>query len=272
MIADYFTSSPPEAWRVVLAVLAVIAGWIISGLAKRATLSLIQRVLPSLKPGVTMLVSRIVRYAVLLLTLGIVLTILGAPLQPVLAAALLIAVVAFLALRGLAENLGAGLVIQARHVVRVGDEIEILGYQGIVTELNGRSVVIHSPDGRSVRLPNSTILTNPLTSLSERGIHRSEIEVRVDASRPYGDVRDLILQSLADEPHVRAVPTVQVLIARHNPTSTTFRVRFWHEPHHRAEARSAASRSVIDVLERDGVRVAVDWKIPDPPLTPPAGL
>jgi small-conductance mechanosensitive channel len=272
MLVDFFSTSSIDGWDIFLALVVLVAGWIAGSFAKRGMLRLLARVWPSVTSGTAMTVARIARYAILLITIGIVLTILGAPLQPVLAAALLVSAVAFLALRGLAANLGAGLVIQARHVVRVGDEIEIIGFRGVVTEINGRSVIVHTDDGRSVRLPNSDILENPLTNLTERQLYRSELEVRVGGGRPYGEVAEIIAGGVAASERVRAVPAVQVLVARYSPVSTTFRVRFWHDPHHRAEVRSSAMRSLIDALDKENIAAALDWKIPDAPLTIPGPL
>lgn len=272
MLVDFFSSSSIDGWDIFLALVVLVLGWVAGSFAKRGMLRLLARVWPSVNAGTSMTAARVVRYAILLITIGIVLTILGAPLQPVLAAALLVSAIAFLALRGLAANLGAGLVIQARHVVRVGDEIEILGFRGVVTEINGRSVIIHTDDGRSVRLPNSGILENPLTNLTERELYRSELEVRVTGSRSHGEIAAIIVSGVKASDRVRAVPAVQVLVTRYSPESTTFRVRFWHDPHHRAEVRSSAMRSLIDALAEHEIVAALDWGVPAAPLTVPGSL
>jgi small-conductance mechanosensitive channel len=272
MVVDLFSSSSIGGWEVLLAIVVTITGWIAGSLARKAVLRLFARVWPTIHPGSSLIVARAARYAILLMTLGIVLTILGAPLQPLLAAALLVSAIAILALRGLAANLGAGLVIQARHVVRVSDEIEVLGYRGVVTEINGRSVRIHSDDGRSVRIPNAEILENPLVNLSERELYRSELEVRVVGDHTHSGVSRVIASGVAASNRVRAVPAVQVLLARHAPGAMTFRVRFWHSPHHRSEVRSSVVAALVDALEVESIVAAVDWSIPDSPLTPPGAL
>jgi small conductance mechanosensitive channel len=268
MIADFFANSSIGGWEAVLAVVVAVAGWIAASFAKKGTLRLLHR-MPGITEGAASLVARLVRYALLLLTLGIVLTVLGAPLQPVLAAVILISLVGLLALRGIAANFGAGLVIQARRVVHIEDEIEVLGYMGVVKELNGRSVIIHTSDGRSVRLPNAAVLDNPLVNLTERDLYRSEIEVRTQSERQYGEIRDLIVAALDATDRVRSVPHPQALVALRAPTETTFRVRFWHDPHHRGEVRSAAVCSLVDALAEENIPAIVDWKIPLQPRTEP---
>jgi small conductance mechanosensitive channel len=271
MVVDLLSKSV-DGWDLLQSVIVIIIGWIIGAYAKRNTVTLLDRVWPSITPESSMMVARLVRYSILLVTFGVVLTILGAQLQPLLAAALLVSAVAVLALRGLASNLGAGLVIQARHVVRLGDEIEILDKRGVVKEISGRSVTIHTDDGRAVRLPNSEILENPLTNLTERDLYRSELEVRFVGDRQYAEVRTVIEKALAECDRIRAVPAVQVLLARHVPGAMTFRVRFWHPPQHRSEIRSAAVVSLVERFEAEKLVAAVDWAVPDAPLTPPPSL
>ena len=80
-----------------------------------------------------------------------------------------------LALRGIADNFAASVVLQARHPIALGDEIESGDFVGVVTELNGRSVVIRTVDGRTVHVPNGEILQERLVNNSTHGARRSEI-------------------------------------------------------------------------------------------------
>ncbi|WP_366518579.1 mechanosensitive ion channel domain-containing protein [Herbiconiux sp.] len=50
--------------------------------------------------------------------------------------------VVFLALRGVSANFTAGIILQTRHPINVGDDIEFDEFHGVVQELNGRSVVL----------------------------------------------------------------------------------------------------------------------------------
>jgi small-conductance mechanosensitive channel len=267
-LADLFASNSISAWDAVLAVVIVVVGWIVSNFAKRGTLTLMHRV-RGLTEAVAVLVARIVRYGLLLLTIGIALTVLGAPLQPVLAAVIIVAAIAYLALRGIAANFGAGLVIQARRLVQVGDEITVLGYSGVVTDLNGRSVILRSVDGRIVHIPNSSMLDSPVISNAHGQPHRSEIELRAHTARAYADVQRMAVDAVRSTPRVRAEPAVHALVVTHSPETLTLRVRFWHEPHHHGDIRSAAVCSLVDAFEQAGTDVVVTSVIPEPPLSPP---
>ncbi|HYJ24876.1 MAG TPA: mechanosensitive ion channel domain-containing protein [Acidimicrobiia bacterium] len=115
------------------------------------------------------------------------------PIQPLLTAVIVIGVILALALRGIAENFAAGIVLQTRRPIEVGDEVDSLDYVGDVIEMNGRAVIIETFDGRRVHLPNSEVLSNPLVKHTDRGARRSDVEVR-SRSREF----EHTLQDLAD--------------------------------------------------------------------------
>src|SRR4051794_39712346 len=176
-LGDLVSSSDIRSWDLALAGVSLVATWIFGRLAQRATLTVLGR-WDGISEDLRQLAARLVKYAVWLLGFGIALTFLGAPIQPLLAAAVILAVVAVLALRGIADNFAAGVLIQTRRPVQLGDEIEVLGHAGVITEMNGRSVVIETADGRTVHIPNAKMLDNPLVNASAHALRRSDVEVR----------------------------------------------------------------------------------------------
>src|SRR3954468_21203729 len=182
-LGDLVSSSEISGWDLALAGVTLVATWIFGRLARRATLTVLAR-LEGVSEDLRQLAARLAKYAVWLLGLGIGLTFLGAPIQPLLAAAVILAVVAVLALRGIADNFAAGVVIQTRRPVQLGDEIEVLGHAGVVVEMNGRSVVIETADGRTVHIPNAKVLDNPLVNASAHALRRSDVEVRAARGAP----------------------------------------------------------------------------------------
>jgi small-conductance mechanosensitive channel len=125
----------------VLAVVVPILAWLLSRAGRKATARVLAR-LEGMTPDMKGLIARIVGYLVIFLGVGIVLSLLGAPIQPLLAAAIVIGVVLALAMKGIAENFAAGILLQTRRPIHVGDEVESVGYQGNVTEMNSRAVVV----------------------------------------------------------------------------------------------------------------------------------
>jgi small conductance mechanosensitive channel len=236
----------------------------------RATLRLGHRV-QGIRDDLALQGSRVVRYFVITMGIGVVLAILGAPIQPLLAAFLLVAAAAFLMLRGIADNFGAGLVIQTRHPVRLGDLVESCGHRGHVADLNSRSVVIADPDGRTVHIPNRQFMDEPLVNWSTRGQARSELQVRVSLDTANGpDVAARVAELEQTALAVRGVlttPAPHALLTGADPDRLVFTLLVWHRPD---AGRQVCSRVAIAIQQGpDGARraTAVAWPPPPAPLT-----
>ena len=162
-VTDWLAGLSPLA--VLLALVTIIGGWLLARIARRGMAALLSR-LRGLSPATAGLVARITYYSVLLLAAGVAITFLGAPVEPLLTAALIVGVVVALALRGISDNFAAGIVLQTRRPIDIGDLISSDGRMGTVVDMNGRAVVLRTFDGLTVHLPNSSVLANALINYS----------------------------------------------------------------------------------------------------------
>jgi len=247
-------------WDVVLALIVLVVGWFVSGWARRGVVAALSK-WSGLGPSATNLAARLTRYAILLLTIGIVLTVLGAPLQPVLAAVIIISTVAFLALRGIAANFGAGLVIQARRPVRIGDSIEVEGVAGRIVELTGRAVLLKTSDGRTIRIPNTMLLENPLWNASESGAVRSEVRARIHGAPDLDAICPTVVSAVTAIDG-RAAVDPEVFLHTLTPAWADVTVRFWSSYDDREAVRSDVVRAVAEALRSSGLPCSVSS---DPP-------
>src|SRR5690606_36460199 len=125
-IAERFSDLSFSLVDVLLALLIILLSWLVSRSARRTVLRASAQ-LAGMSDDLRHLGARITSYLVLLVGIGLALAVLGVEIQPLLAVALLIGVVLVLALRGIADNFAAGIVIQTRRPVHLGDHIEGLG-------------------------------------------------------------------------------------------------------------------------------------------------
>lgn len=263
---EIITAPRVEGWDLVLALLVILGGWISSRYASRAT----ERVLRSVR-GVSedlcRLSARVVRIFLVILGLGIALVVLGAEIRPVLTAGLLVSVAAALALRGVADNFSAGIVLQARQPIHLGDIVEILGHEGVVRDINSRAVVLETFDGRAVHLPNKTVLDEPLSNHTALGSRRSEMEARWRSPSLDADITSL-RGAVAEVPGVLHQPPPAVLLTAHDSDRVTVRIHVWHRPDGGAAVRSDVVRAVSDTLAEIDPARSVISPPPPPPLTP----
>ncbi len=152
-------------WDVVWAVVAIIVAVILSRLARGVIWRLLRNV-DGLSLDAKQLICRVTAWVVILLGISVAISLIGGNSAPIVTILIIGAVILALALRGTAENYAAGIVLQTRGSIKVGDEIAALGFTGIVEELNGRSVVVRTIDGRILHLPNAKVIEEPLANHS----------------------------------------------------------------------------------------------------------
>ena len=262
-----------EWWQLLIAVVVIIAGWILSRLARAGTIRLL-RLAPSLSEIVSTFVARLVSYSVVLLSVAVALAVLGVNMQPLLVLAVVLAVVAVLVLRGVADNFAAGVVIQASKPIEVGHEIQVEGpdgrsITGIVTELNSRTVVLETYDGRTVHVPNAKMVQDPIVNHSSRGLRRSEVQVR--AAREGAGVDEmlaLLTEAAASVPGISEVEQSRAIAVSISPERLTARVLFWHAPADALSVTAGVVEAVAAALREAGVESTVTSEPGRPPLVP----
>jgi small-conductance mechanosensitive channel len=260
-----------SAWDIILALIALIVAWIVARVAARGVRSLTRR-LDGVAPDVAVLAARVVKTFVIVIGIGVALTILGADMQPILAATILLAVAAALSLRGIAENWAAGIVLQTQRPFNAGDVVDIKGYTGTVLEINGRATVIETLDGAVVHVPNSDTLDNPIVNRSTRSGRRSAIEVKVGRDRIHRDELLATVREVASGAEgVHEDPPVVSVLTGIDDQRTTVQVTFWHDP----SESTAVSSNVLTALAQaltDVDPAASVVTLPLPPVVPPATI
>ena len=268
-ISNLISTSQIDGWDIALCVLSLLAtGWAYR-LTARGVAAGLDRI-AGIPAGARVTIVRISKYLVLFLGIGIALTFLGAQLQPVLVVVVIVAVVVVLALRGIADNFSAGLVLQTRKPIDVGDEVQAQGYVGNVIELNGRSVQLLTGDGRIVHIPNSDMLNEPFVNNSANRVRRSEVQVRCTPPADLGllDCVAAMTAAAATAPEVRSDPPPDGVLITADPTRLIMTVRFWHDPMRYVQVTSGVVAVIGEELRRRSWRGTVTSEHPDPPSAP----
>ncbi|SDU78799.1 mechanosensitive ion channel family protein [Jiangella alkaliphila] len=264
---DFFSGLSLTGWDAVLALVFVVGAWFVARYARRGADRVLAQV--NVPDDWRDLGASVTGYVVIFLGVGVALGFLGASIQPVLAVVILVAAVAFLALRGIADNVAAGVIIQTRRPVRLDDLIEALDFTGRVRELNSRSVIIETSDGRTVHLPNRKLLDNPLVNHTAAGRHASAIQVRIGGPHR-ADAAERVAEALSRLPSVLAEPAPTVLVSAVEADRTTMTATCWHDPHVGATVTSAAVVAISERLADLGMPVSVVAPPAPPALVSPA--
>ena len=235
---------------IALAIVAVgaLLAWLASRIAKRMARKHEGAARTAFATGGILLASFVVLFAV-----ALALEVLGFGLGPILILFLLL-VVAVLLIRPLITNLSSGVLLQVRGAIEAGNLVQANGVLGVVREINARSVVVDSSDGRRIHLPNTGVIAGKIENYSTLGRLRSSFELMVSSTADLDAVTATLLSTFDDLESVFDEPRPEVQVVRLAGELVVLRAYIWHEPTPSA-ARTAvdeAARSALVELEAAG--------------------
>lgn len=79
------------------------------------------------------------------------------------------------------SNVISGIGLMVGHVIKVGDWIEVGGYQGVVTDMTWRSTTVRSLIGDVIVIPNSVLNTTTLRKLAPLSARSVTISLDIDS-------------------------------------------------------------------------------------------
>ncbi|MBC6989645.1 mechanosensitive ion channel family protein [Hymenobacter sp. BT491] len=135
------------------------------------------------------------------------------------------------ALKDIAENFLAGVVLAFNRPFRIHDTVQIKDLLGHVEALNLRTTLIKTFDGKHIYLPNAMVLREPLVNFTRDGYIRQDFLVSLDYSPDPNPDRaiDLIINYVNSKKDVASTEEHVNYITLEKSTGTTadLRVYFW---------------------------------------------
>ncbi len=255
------TATPLE---ITVAIGIIVLSWPASALFARLAKRISRRV-PGTPDYVPDLVGRATRWLVVLIGIAWAMSLLGVDVGWFALVVALVAVIVFLMVRPLIENLAAGLLLQSRPSFGVGDEISTNGYVGEVLLISARSTVIQTRDFKRIHIPNQDVLDNPIDVYTAFDRRRSSIELGVNyAVDP--DVADgVLVEAVRSVDGVLDDPPPSVRVRGFGDGSTLLQVRWWHDPDLRSE--NVTRDRVVRAIKRSLDEAGIDMPSPEIKVT-----
>jgi len=205
---------------------AVLAAGLLAGQAVRWLLVRAERRQGDLRGALVL--GRLVRLAVVALAVIYALAQVGVRIGPLVAAAGVGGVALAFAVRSIFENFLAGILLLLRRPFRPGDEIAALDFSGTVEDVNLRTVVLRTYDGRRVFLPNGNVLSSPIVNESAFAVRRSELLVGVAYAADVERAAEAMRSAAAEVAGVVEDPAPEALAFAFGASSVDLCLRFWH--------------------------------------------
>lgn len=174
-------------------------------------------------------ITRISKWSITLLGIGICLNILGLTqfAGGLMAGAGVSAVVLGFAFKDIGVNFLSGVILAFNRPFIIGDVIESDGITGTIMSLDLRTTKIKTFDGIEIYVPNSNILNNPLSNFNAGGLRRFEYIVGIDYDADVSKARSLILDVLKGIDDILDEPAPLIIVNELGANSINLKVLYW---------------------------------------------
>jgi len=204
------------------------------------------------------LVIDIINFIVLaIVAVAILNGIFGVKLTAFLVTSTVLSAVIGLSLQDILGNLFAGLALQMERPYKLGEWISVGEEEGIVIQMNWRTLTIRTRSGDNVTIPNATVSKDIVTNHSrpDRN-HMCRIRVGLTYDTRPDSVKRIITSTLDRTDGVLDHPPPRVFLDRFDDYSVVYDVRFWISEYHRKpELENVVRTRIWYVLKREGMTI-----------------
>lgn len=211
--------------RIVTAFVVLIAGWILAGVLARQ----VRRLLPRTKRvdnTVAPLLSQIVRYGIIIVTLVVALTQFGIQTTSILAVLGAAGLAIALALQGTLSNIASGVMLIWLRPFNVGEYIDAEGTAGTVVEIGLFATELKTFDGIFVFVPNSRLWNARITNFTRQPRRMVETRISIAYDADLAKARETLLE-IAKDARVLEEPAPMVFVSALGASSVDLVMRSW---------------------------------------------
>lgn len=135
-----------------------------------------------------------------------------------------------LALQGSLSNFAGGMLILTFKPFRVGDLVDIQGEIGHVKEIQIFNTILHSPQDKTVILPNGMVSNGVIVNLTKKGRLRVDLTVGIAYDEDIRKAREAIMNVMMNDELVLKDPAPSVHVSELADSSVNLAVRPYATP------------------------------------------
>jgi len=161
------------------------------------------------------------------------------------------------ALKDIAENFVAGVLLLLQQPFDIGDAVEAGGYSGTVTNIEIRSTTIRTWDGLLVIIPNAQVYGNPITNYSKVSQRRINLDVGVGYETDLQKANDIMLEVANKLPGIKEEPAPFVVFKEFADSSINATLYFWIDTDEAGYFGSldAVVKGIKTAFEQEGINI-----------------
>ena len=243
---------------ILLTVLMVLAGYVLSRFAEFVLARRLAKT--DLRPDSVQILKRIIFYAILVMVILTIMSLLGIPITAFAFATGAIAIGVGFGAQNIINNFISGWILMAERPIRVNDFIEVEGFMGTVKRVGTRSTLVHRLDGVHVLVPNSKLLENTVVNWTLiDGLIRNSVRVGVAYGSNIDQVRSALEQAISTCADVLTTPEAEYVFEDFGDNALIFDIYFWSDMTKTKPlrlVRSDVRMAIARALDKEGIVVA----------------
>ena len=167
-------------------------------------------------------------------------------------------------LQKLAANYVSGFVMLAERSVRIGDNVRVDGFEGLITDIRARYTVVRALSGRESIVPNEMFISNRIENLSLADLRVLQSTV---VSVGYDSDVDLVMRLLSDaalsQERVLKDPGPGVHLTNFGPDGLEFTLNYWMtDPENgQQNLRSLVNLAALAALRAHGIEIPFPQRV-----------
>lgn len=158
-------------------------------------------------------------------------------------------------------NLVSGCFLMFERPIKIGDQVEVNGIAGYVTDIRIISTLMRTYDGLLVRIPNQQVFTTNITNIVGHPVRRFEYTVRIRYSDDAGAAIWLIKDLIDKEPFALLSPSPSVFVSDLADSWVNITVRIWAPVSEWFGLKTRLLWNIKKTLEENGIEIPYPQRV-----------
>lgn len=216
---------------------------------------------PTSDPTLSRFFGSLVKFAILLVTIIGALTVLGIDTSSLSAMVLGLGAAMGFILQGSLSNVASGVMLMLFRPLKIGDEVDVAGVSGKVTEIGMTATRLTTVDNREIIVSNSQVWGNSIVNNTSLGERRLDMVFGIDYSTDIDKAIKALTQTAAAHPLVMDTPEPWAKVVNLNESSVDIELRAWCKASDYKALKVSISQPVKAALDKAGIGIPYPHEI-----------
>lgn len=153
------------------------------------------------------------------------------------------------------SNLISGLFLIGEKPFKIGDLIRVNETTGFVESIDLLSIKIRTFENLFVRIPNESMIKNPVTNLTRYPIRRMDMNIGVAYKEDVGKVFGILQELARDNPYALDDPEPLILFNTFGESALEFRYGLWFERSNFLKLRNSIMKEIKERFDKEGIEI-----------------